>query len=461
MTSQKEVTKHSVKHLCDDEVSFQNIGINRPSEEKMNLQYGLDEKPPFMKSCLIGLEWAAILICSTIIIGKVVGSLHFTDPLSQIIYLQKILFVCGLTLFCQVLWGHKLPLLPGPAAVLFVGVIASQSFAINTIYTSVMLGGILLTILAAGGLFKHLRRFFTSNVITVVLLLIGFTIAPTILKLIIDPGSGINPLWNLSFAFVLVFLMLACYHLLSGVWQSTLIIWAVIAGTLLHLLIFPNNDTAGLSPDIPWIGELFKQLNYPFSIQPGVLFSFLFCYIALSINDLGSIQAVNEMLQPNDMDGRISRGIFVTGLANTASGFLGVIGPVDYSMSPGVIAATRCASRFAMIPAAVITLLLAFLPRATGFIGNIPSVVIGAILAYVLMTQVGAGLMVAYQRNEVFRFEDGLIIGASLLIGTLIAFLPAEVVGGMSPFLRPILGNGFVVGVISALILEQLLGNRG
>ena len=427
----------------------------------MKFQYGLDERPPFTRSCLMGLQWAAILICSTIILGKVVGSLHFSEPLNQILYLQKILFICAMTLFCQIFWGHRLPLLPGPAAVLFVGVIASQAFGMDAIYTSVMIGGIFVTFLGASGLFKHLRRFFTANVIAVVLLLIAFTIAPTILKLIIDSKSGVSPILNLTFAFAMVFVMLVGYLLLSGIWQSTLIIWAVIAGSLLYLFLFPDNGSRALwlDGDIPWFRSFFRQINIPFSFQPGLLISFLFCYIALSVNDLGAIQSVNEMLQTDDMDGRVTRGIVTTGLANTASGLLGVIGPVDYTISPGIILATRCASRFTLVPTAAILLAMAFSPVAAGFIGNVPSVVIGAILAYVMMTQIGAGLLVAFKSAENFRFEDGMVIGSSVLVGTLVAFLPDQVVGGLSPFLKPILGNGFVVGILIALIMEQLLRN--
>jgi xanthine/uracil permease len=426
----------------------------------MKLQYGLEERPPFIKSCLFGLQWAAILISSAIILGKVVGSLHFPEPLGQVVYLQKILFVCGLTVFCQIFWGHRLPLLPGPAAVLFVGVIASQGFGMDAIYTAVMTGGIFVTLLGASGLFRHLRGFFTANVIAVVLLLIAFTIAPTILNLIMDSKNGAGPIANFGFALALVFAMLFCYRLLKGIWQSTLIIWAVIVGSILYLLIFPEDGTRGLHGDLPWFRDFFRQMRFSYSFQPGVLVSFFFCYIALAINDVGSIQAVNEMLRTTDMEGRITRGISLTGLANTAAGFLGIIGPVDYTISPGVIAATRCASRFTLIPTAIIMLALAFLPKVTGFIGSVPSVVIGAVLGYVMMTQVGAGLMVAFQNKEEFRFEDGLAIGASILLGTLVAFLPGEVVGGLPPFLRPILGNGFVVGVATALIMEQLLNNR-
>jgi xanthine/uracil permease len=201
----------------------------------MKLQYGLDEKPPLIKSCLIGIQWAAILISSVIILGKVVGDIQFSEPLVQIIYLQKILFICAVTLLCQLFWGHRLPLLPGPAAVLLVGVIASQGFGMDVIYSCVTIGGVFVTVLGASGLFKHLRRFFTANVIAVVLLLIAFTIAPTVQKLIIDSEGGVSSLSNLSFAFILVFVMLIGYRLLTGIWQSTLIIWAVIIGSLVYL----------------------------------------------------------------------------------------------------------------------------------------------------------------------------------------------------------------------------------
>ena len=432
---------------------------DRKTQPKLRLQYGLDDRPPFLKSCLMGLQWAAILISSVIILGKVVGDIQFSAPLDQIIYLQKILFVCALTLFSQLFWGHRLPLLPGPAAVLLVGMIASQGFGMDVVYSCVTIGGLFVILLGVSGLFKHLRRFFTANVIAVVLLLIAFTIAPTIQKLIIDTGGKVGAISNLIFALVLVIVMLTGYRLLKGIWQSTLIIWAVIAGSLFYLFLFPDGNNQGGGVDFPWVGGFFREMFLPLSIEPGVLISFLFCYMALAINDLGSIQAVNEMLRATHMDSRITRGISVTGLANMVAGLFGVIGPVNYTITPGVIVATRCASRFTLVPTAVFMLLLAFFPVVVGFIIRVPSVVIGAILAYVMMTQIAAGLMVAFQKKGAFRFEDGLVIGSSILLGTLVAFLPVEVFDGLPPFLRPVLGNGFVMGVISALVVEQLLGN--
>jgi xanthine/uracil permease len=179
--------------------------------------------------------------------------------------------------------------------------------------------------------------------------------------------------------------------------------------------------------------------------------------MALSVNDLGSIQSMNELLKPPDMSRRVTRGMIVTGLANMVSGFLGVIGPVNYSLSPGVISSTGCASRFVLLPAAFLLLLLSFSPAVIGFIGNVPPVVIGSVLIYIMCAQIAAGLMVVFESGKAFQFNSGLIIALPLLLGTIIAFLPVEIMNTFPTVLRPILGNGFVVGVFTALVLEHVI----
>ncbi len=425
----------------------------------MQFEYGLDQRVPFSKSLVLGVQWAALIISTIVILGKVVGDLQSSDPLGRIIYLQKLLFLNAVTLFCQVLWGHRLPLIVGPSAVLLIGVIASQGFGLSSIYTSVMIGGLFITILAASGLFRYFQRLFTTSVVSVVLLLIAFTLTPTILDLMTDSLSGINPLRNLSFALALVFLMFLCHGRLKGIWKSTLIIWGMILGSLLHYLVFPDGQDENLFSGARWIGGFFDHMTLHVSIHPGVLASFIFCFMALFINDLSSIQSVIELIEPKDTENRVTRGISLTGVANIACGFFGVIGSVNYSVSPGVLMSTRCASRFTLLPAAAVMGVLAFFPAATGFVANVPSVVIGAVLAYVLASQVAAGLLLAYRDvgEEGFRFENGLVIGLSVLIGTMVAFLPDQTLNTVPSFLRPLLGNGFVVGVLSALVLDHVV----
>ncbi len=420
------------------------------------LRYALDDWPPLSQTVLFGLQWAAIVIPSIIVLGHVVATLQFAEFTDRTPYLQKLFIVTAVTLVIQVLWGHRLPLIAGPATVLLIGVIASQGFPAGDIYTAILIGGVLLAVLALTGLFAQVRRVFTDRVIAAVLLLIAFTLAPTILTLLIAQGSGVQPLPNLVFGLLLLAGMFALHRWLPGIWRATLVVWTMLFGSLLYFLIFPGTSHASYQAQ-EWMSFGFlANLDFRPTVNPGVLISFLVCYLALAINDLGSIQSMNRLLEVQDMDRRIFRGITVTGICNVLSGCLGVIGPVDYSLSPGVVMSTGCASRFTLIPAAVIVGVVGLSPAAIAFLGGVPSVIVGCVMLYILTSQIAAGLLVANQ-DRGFQFEDGLVIGLPVLLGTVISFLPTDVLTTFPVVLRPILGNGFVVGTVGAFLLDRTI----
>ena len=57
--------------------------------------------------------------------------------------------------------------------------------------------------------------------------------------------------------------------------------------------------------------------------------------------------------------------------------------------------------------------------------------------------------------------ENGMVIGISVFLGTVVTFLPAAVTDNISTVLRPVLANGFVAGVTSAILMEQILIKKG
>jgi xanthine/uracil permease len=423
----------------------------------MHFNYNLDERPPLPELILLGLQWMAITIPIVIIIGRIVGEVQLDRPTEQILFMQKTAFLIAATLTCQILLGHRLPLVAGPATVLVVGVIASQGFSRSGIYTSIMVGGLALAVAAATGLFAQARRLFTPRVVALILLLIAFTLAPTIIRLISDPEGLDGPvLPRIGFAMIMTLLMFFAARYLRGLWKSTLILWSMVAGTCACALLFPGS--VQLRKEATHLfASFFTHMTTDLTFEPGVLFSFLVCFLGLSINDLGSIESVGELIKPTNLDQRVNRGITVSGLANILAGFLGVVGPVNYSLSPGVIMATGCASRFTLLPTAILMACLACSSKAFALIGTVPSVVVGAVFLYISSYQIAAGLTVAAEETGRFDLEDGLVMGLPLLLGTIISFLPGTVVGSFPPLLRPIAGNGFLVGVAAVLVLEHII----
>jgi xanthine/uracil permease len=421
----------------------------------MEIKYGLDDRPPIVETVIFGLQWLAIAMATVVIIGKVVAGLHFDDPVRQLVYLQKLFFVVAVALFSQVFWGHRLPLIAGPATVLLVGIVAGAGSRIDAIYTTIAAGGALLVVLSVSGLFSALTRLFTFRVVATILMLIALTITPTILALITTaPSDQLVPL-NLGFALALLLAMLAAERLLSGIWKSTMIVWALVAGSAAYLTLVPPaawQDRGRLGI----VSTFFTDLTTRLSWDPGLLIAFLVCFIALSINDLGSIQAVGRLIDPPAMPRRVTAGIALTGLSNILAGCCGVIGTVNFSLSAGIIAANGNASRFTLIPTSLGLLAIAFLPGVVAVVWNVPSVVVGTILLYIMSAQLAAGLMVAFGSGG-FSFQDGLIISIPAMVSVVVSYLPAAVKATFPPLLLPVLGNGFVVGVVTVLVLEHLV----
>jgi xanthine/uracil permease len=422
----------------------------------MKLKYGLEDRPGWGEMLLFGLQWLAVTVPSILIAGKVIAGFHYDDAASQIIYLQKIFFITGLLFFGQVLAGHRLPIITGPATVLLIGILASQGASIDTIYTSVFIGGLLLFLLSLSSWFKYLKKLFTPRVIVVVLLLIAFTLTPTILNMLLDTGGKASPPANLVFGLIVVLLMFVASRVLTGIYKSLIIVFAMLIGSLAYIFLFSVPGASAIAGSAP-LSLFFSGFVTAPSLDIGVLAAFLICYLALSINDIASVQSVGEFLQLEDLPERVKRGISVTGLGSMISGFFGVIGPVNYSIGPGFIVSTSNASRITLLPAGLGLLLLAFSPLVIGFFGSIPSVMVGSILIYLMSSQISAGLMLAQQTHCLNSFDDALILALPVLLGVIIAFLPAEVTAAIPALLKPLLGNGFVVGLLTVLFMEHIV----
>jgi xanthine/uracil permease len=420
----------------------------------MKFRYGLEDRPPLGENLLMGLQWCALILPFLIILGKIAAAYHLAEPADQTTYLQKIAFIIAIFLFLEILWGHRLPLIMGPSSVILIGIISSHGFNLDAISTAIMSGGVILALAGITGFFGHLQRLFTPRVVAVVLLLIAFTLAPTILKLVSE-SQGTTPQINMVYAMALTAVTLILHRLLAGIWKSILIMLSMLGGSAVYFLIFPQNLNVTAVASSKFVSPFFTNMINHLSFDAGLLISFFVCFVALSINDLGSMQSMNALVASHDMAKRLNRGVFFTGLANVTAGVFGVIGQVNYSMSVGVVAVTGCLSRFTLLPAAAALLIISFSPMTIGFLGIVPPVVIGSIMFYVLCSQVSAGLIVAFESLRQFTFDDGMIIGMPILIATVIAFMPAAFFQEYPQLLRPIVGNGFVMGVIIVLLMEH------
>jgi len=417
------------------------------------LKYKNDDKPGAWPMLMYGLQWFLITVPIVLIISAVVGDFQLTTLFERTFYTQKLFALTGIGLIVQVLFGHRMPLVIGPAAVLLVGVISTQASQATEVYTAIICGGALLALISFSGAMKYIANVFTVRIVIVILALIAFTLTPTILKLLFADAT--NPFFSLCFTFGLAFLMLLGNKLLPGIWKSSIVLWGLVIGSLCYALLIGGTPVLPIEEPITATRAAHSLLLSDLVFDPGIILSFFFCYIALFINELGSVQSVGTAIDLGDMERRTRLGLRFTGFINILSGAMGVIGPVDFSLSPGVIMSTGCASRYTLIPAGVLLIVCAFFPTVILFLSAIPKPVMGVILLYLMTTQLSSAFQLVAQDRALPDFNSCMTIAFPIMIALVVSFMPPTVGASMPPILRPLLANGFVMGVISVLLMEH------
>lgn len=416
----------------------------------MKLKYQVNDRPRGREMALYAMQWFVLAIA-------VVATSVFVaqgTPAEKLFYAQKLFAVMGVTGVLQVLFGHKLPIVTGPAAVLLVGVMSAlgAGAATSAIYSSIAVGGVIITLLSFGGVMRHVQRLFTPRIVVVILMLIAFTLSPVIKGLIFQPHAEAEEhLFGLIFTIVGVVAMVILNRTLRGVAKSLVIPIALVVGSVAYYALFPMQPMSQSGATLR--GMIIDKFDWDWSL----IIAFIICYTALLINDIGSIESLGSMLQAKDMPRRLKRGVRITGVMNIVAGAFGVLGPVNYSMSPGVVASTGCASRWPLIPAATALALCALSPEVVWALTNIPNPVIGAILLFLMGTQLAASFEMLHATGSVRSFASGLTVGLPLMVAMLFQLMPHGVVPSV---IEPLTGNGFAMGVIVVIVMEHVINRE-
>ena len=424
----------------------------------MKFNYNIDEKLPFFSNILFGLQWFLISIPNIIVPGKIVVYFQYgNDMVMQTLYLQKLFFISFLMFIMQTFIGHRLPLISGPAIVLMVAITSVAKNDVASVYNSMIICGLIVFALTYTKYLSQFLKIFTKRIVAVVLILISFIILPGIIDLIVKVPDNVDPSIKFIFSIIMIILIFIFSKLLKGIWLNTLIVWAMLFGSIIYIFLFKPETDLLFNQLPPLFSNFLSNFNITTAFNVGIFIMVAICFFGLMINDVGAMEVLNELTEVKDNNKRIMKGVRITGTLNILAGLFGVIGSCNFPNSAGVIAATKCASRYTLVPCAILLLILAVSPASIFIINSIPPIIIGVVFLYILCLIFSSGLYILFESGKKLDFEDFLVIVFPVLLGTFIAFLPDNSLNSMPSMLKPILGSGFVMGVLMAIIMEHMI----
>ncbi|WP_275087083.1 nucleobase:cation symporter-2 family protein [Limosilactobacillus caecicola] len=413
----------------------------------------------FGKNLVLGFQHLLAMYSGDVLVPLLIGNyLHFSQ--AQMTYLVSIdIFMCGIATLLQLhrtpLMGIGLPVVLG-CAVQSVAPLESigSKMGIGYMYGAIICAGIFIFLIA--GFFAKMKRLFPPVVTGSLITVIGFTLVPVGFE---DLGGGSatahsfgNP-QNLVIGFLTIIVIILFHRFGRGFMKSIAILWGILIGSLAAAL-WGMVSTQPVS-QAAWfhLPRLFYFSTPKFST--GAIITMILVAITTMIESTGVYFALAEAIHQPISETDMKHGYRAEGIAAILGGLFNTFPYSTFSQNVGVLKMSGVRTRRPVYYAAVLLLILGLLPKAGALATMIPDPVLGGAMI-VMFGMVGIqGMQILH--NVDFSKNSNLMVAAiSIGLGLGVTVYP-QIFQHLNTELQIILGNGVVMGSLTAVILNLVL----
>ena len=206
------------------------------TEGEINIDYGVDDKPPWLKSILLGLQHVAVMIVPATAVAYIVAGAVGLGAADTAYLVQMVLLFSGIATIVQTYTigpvGSKLPIVMGTSFT-FVGAASSigASSGLAAVFGAILVTGFVVECLV-GWQFKRIRPFFPPLVTGLVVVIIGLYLIPVGM----DYAAGgvgaadYGSLTNLGLASLVLSIAVALNMFTSGVTRLLSVLVGIVVG---------------------------------------------------------------------------------------------------------------------------------------------------------------------------------------------------------------------------------------
>jgi len=401
--------------------------------------YYPEDRLPWPQTTLLGIQHVMAMFGATVLVPLILG-----------FNVNTVLFFSGVaTLIFIAVTGGKVPSYLGSSFSFIGSVLAIQGGAGHNqplAFAGIFVAGALYFIV--GGIVHlvgtRVIRFFMPPVVTgTVVAVIGLALA--------------GPAWasyskDLFTATVTVLAAAIASVYLRGNRSFLPILAGIVIGYVVALLDPACGAAAagchvnlGLVSGAAWFGH--PQFSFP-QFTARAISLFWFIPIVLVAENAGHVYAISGLMK-RDLSGYLGRTFMGDGLGTMLSALFGGTGETTYAENIGVMGVTRVFSIPVYIVAAIVAILLGFVPKFGGLVNSIPASVLGGIELYLFGLIAAIGGKIWVDGRVDFSNRANL---ATVAIPLILAASGADVKAGASFEI-----NNLGLGALGAIVLYQIL----
>ena len=445
---------------------------DQSQESKLDLVYGLDDKPKPIIAFLAAFQHLLAIIVPIVTPGLLICLALGVSKEDTNMILSMSLVISGIATFLQCRkvgpFGAGLLIVQG-TSFNFIGPIigiGSAMVAAGTPVQSVMAAifGVVIVgsfiEMGVSQILPWIKKLITPLVTGIVVLLIGLTLIKVGLT---SMGGGYGAMKDGTFAsadnLIMSCTVLALIIILNRInitWlkSSAILIALVIGYTLAGFMGYLDFSSLKDAPLIQIPSPLHFGLDFSWSL----FIPMIFIYLVTSLEAIGDVTATsklsNQPVQGATWMERIKGGVLVNGASSFLAGIFNTFPSSVFAQNNGVIQLTGIASRHVGIWVAALLVILGLLPAVAGVIQAVPQAVLGGAVMVMFGAVAASGINILSGVNLDRRAL--LIIAISLGLGLGVAQVP-DILVHMPELFRNIFSSGVATGGIAALILNIVL----
>ena len=343
-------------------------------------KHPVDEVLPIPRLALYGFQHVLAFYAGAVVVPILLaGAIGLSGE--QLVYLINAdLFTCGIATIIQSLgvwrFGIRLPLVQGVTFTAVAPMIAigqgaeNATAALLAIYGATITAGLVMVL--AAPFLGRILRLFPPVVTGTVLTIIGLTLLPNAIN---DAAGGAaakdHGSWkHLAYAGGTLLFILVLYRLRRPFLSSIAVLLGLVGGTVVSWLLGDTAfDEVGRAD---WLG-----VTTPFhfgtpAFQIGPIIAMLLVMMVTVVETVGDAKATGEIVGKEVTSDDITRALRADGLSTFLGGTLNAFPYTCFAQNVGLVRLTGVRSRFVVVAAGIIMMVLGLFPKAAAYVAAIP-----------------------------------------------------------------------------------------
>jgi len=436
----------------------------RPAPPK----HPVDEVLPIPKLAVYGFQHVLAFYAGAVIVPILLANSIGLSQQELIHLINADLFTCGIASIIQS-WGFwkvgvKLPLLQGVtftavSPMIAIGLAAGGGTeGLLVIYGAVIVAGLFTFFVAP--YFSRLIRFFPPVVTGTVILIIGIALLPVAAN---DAAGGAGPTMdptsgkNLAYAMGTLALIVIIQRVFRGFMATVAVLAGLVIGTgVAWILGDAHFDAVSQSS---WFG-----LTTPFffgipKFSIAAIISMIVVMLITAVETTGDVFATGEIVEKRITKDDIAAALRADGLATTLGGVFNSFPYTCFAENVGLVRLTRVRSRYVVVTAGFIMIVIGLIPKAGAIVASIPHPVLGGAALAMFATVAVVGIQ-TLQRVDFHDHRNVVIVGTSLGLAVYVTVLPT-LSQAVPEGVRIIFGSGITLGSLVAILLNFVFHHVG